>query len=198
MPRNGNHARYISMLAAFAAVATVVTLIVILITKPGGITSTRLSASSSAVAASTPRFMSPNVVTTNGSCLPKSLPLVGQLTNPQDGGKADYNQVVTGVVTGLPPGIDAWIVLYPTQAPAFWPQPGPLALNPAGRFRTSVYVGAGATQNIGENFIVYLVAASPAASARFRAFAGPPVQSQGMSALPPDVKTLETITVTRR
>jgi hypothetical protein len=135
---------------------------------------------------------SPTVITST------SPSVTGQFTGLPDGSKVAFQQPVSGVVRGLPPGTDAWIVVYPVLAPAFWPQPGPLQLDSAGGFRTSVYFGASATQNIGEQFITRLVIASPAASARFRAFLGPPASSQGLPALPPGVQTLATVTVTRR
>jgi len=123
--------------------------------------------------------------------------VAGQFTGLPDGSRVVWQPQVSGVIRSLRSGTDAWIVVYPELAPGYWPQPGPLQLDSAGGFRTSVYIGASATQNIDEKFIVRLVITSPAASARFRAFLGPPPPSQGLPALPPGVHTLATITVTR-
>jgi hypothetical protein len=123
--------------------------------------------------------------------------VAGQFTGLPDGGKVVWQPQVSGVVRSLPPGTDAWIVVYPELAPAYWPQPGPLQLDSAGGFRTSVYIGASATQDLGEKSIVRLVTASQTTSARFRAFLGLPAPSQGLPALPSGVQTLATLTVTR-
>jgi hypothetical protein len=124
--------------------------------------------------------------------------LTGQFTNLPDGSKVAHLQPVSGVITGLPPGTNAWIIVYPISAPAHWPQPGPLPLDPAGGFRTSVYFGASTKQHTGEAFVVRLVIASPTASDLFRAFLSPPGAGQGLSALPEGVQTITTVTVTRR
>lgn len=156
-----------------------------------------LAACGSSSSTSTP---SPPVSTIANTSTPHSTStsprVAGEFTGLPDGSKVVWQPQVSGVVRNLPPGTDAWIVLYSELAPAYWPQPGPLQLDSAGGFATSVYIGASATQNIGEKFIVRLVIASSAASARFRAFvASSP--SMGLSALPPGVQTLATVTVTR-
>lgn len=188
MPRNNNRARNISVLSI-----TAVAVMALAACGAGGITKTSASSPSTVVTTSPSESTSTSDVTTSGA--PS---LAGQLTSPRDGSKVDYQQEVRGVVTGLPPGTDAWIVVYPNSAPAYWPQLGPLSLDSAGRFRTSAYIGASVAQGSGETFVVYLVIASTAASERFRAFLGPPDPNQGMSALPSGVKILESITVTRR
>jgi len=123
--------------------------------------------------------------------------VAGRLTGLRDGSTVAFNQLVSGVVTGLAPNTEAWIVVEPVSAPAFWPQPGPLALGPTGAFRTSVYFGASAAQNIGDQFIVLLVVADHAANSLFQSFviSNP---SMGMSRLPSRLPTLAQVTVTRR
>lgn len=155
-------------------------------------TSTSFPLPSTIVATSASHSTPPTVVSTK-----TPPPVVGRFTGLLDGGKVGWQPQVSGVVRSLPQGTDAWIVVYPELAPAYWPQPGPLQLDSAGGFRTSVYIGASPTQNLGEKFIVRLVIASQAASARFRAFLGPPAPNQGLPTLPPGVQTLATVTVTR-
>jgi hypothetical protein len=121
---------------------------------------------------------------------------MGQITSPRDGSKVDFQQVMSGIVSGLPPGTDAWIVVYPVSAAAYWPQPGPLLLDPTGGFRTSAYFGANQAPASGETFIAYLVIAPQAASQRFRTFVAQPPQN-GLPTLPSGVQTLAKITVTR-
>ena len=182
MPKNNNRAPYISVLCVTAAAAV----LALAACGHGGTTSTSPPPSPS----SPPR---PNPVNSHTSPT-----LWGQLTGLRDGSKVPYQQQVSGVVTGLPSGNELWIVVTPVAAPTYWPQQGPLQLDSKGGFRTSVYFGGSGTQNTGENFIVRLVAAPPAASARFQAFLAQSSPSQGLLTLPPGIETLTQVTVTRR
>ncbi len=176
MPKNNKRAPYISVLCVTAAVTALA------------------ACGHSGTTSTSPPPPPPSTTVTP----PTSAPATGQLTGLRDGSKVAYQQQMSGVVTGLPSGNDAWIVVTPVLAPTYWPQPGPLQLDSKGSFRTSIYFGASTTQNIGENFIVRLVVAPPAASARFRDFLAQPSPSQGLPTLPPGVHTLTQVTVTRR
>jgi hypothetical protein len=185
MPASNKRARCLSVLSVAAAAVM-------------------LAACNSHSSTGTPSLPPSIIVTTSApqSIAPAAVnstppPVTGQFTGLPDGDKVVWQPQVSGVVRSLPPGTDAWIVIYPELAPAYWPQTGPLPLDSAGGFRTSVYIGASATQGLGERFIVRLVIASEAASARFRAFLGPPAPSQGLPTLPPGVQTLATVTVIR-
>jgi hypothetical protein len=122
----------------------------------------------------------------------------GRLTGPQHGRAVAWQQAVSGVVTGLSAGDRAWIVVDPSLASSYWPQPGPLRLSPAGDFRDTAYFGKSASQDSGERFSVRLVLATPAASARLRAFQIQPAHRRGMLELPAGVRTLAQVTVVRR
>ncbi len=119
-----------------------------------------------------------------------------RLTSPRDDSKVAYRQEVGGVVTGLRPSTEAWIVVYPALAPAYWPQAGPLQPGPAGVFLTLAFFGV-PNQDVGEHFTVRLVITTPAASARIRAFLAQPAPRRGMPSLPPGAQTLTQVTVTR-
>jgi hypothetical protein len=125
-------------------------------------------------------------------------PAAGRLTGPQRGRTVAWQQSVSGVVTGLSAGDQAWVVIYPALAPGYWPQQGPLQLSQAGDFRVTAYFGASARQDSGEHFILRLVLAPPAASARIRAFQIQPTHQHGMLKLPAGVRTLAQVTVIRR
>jgi hypothetical protein len=188
-----NSDRLLSVAALSIATAAVAALVVVIVTLPSpGITA---SPGQPAVSTTSP-FRSPSPSPRAVTTIP-SPSAAGQLTGLRDGSKVAFNQPVNGVVTGLPRRDDAWVVIEPVSAPAFWPQPGPLALLPTGAFRASVYFGASAAQDARDQFIVLLVAAPPAASSRFQAFvASNP--SQGIPRLPPGLLTLSQVTVTRR
>jgi hypothetical protein len=121
----------------------------------------------------------------------------GRLTG-LDSGTVAWQQAVSGVVTDLPAGDHAWIVVDPSRAPAYWPQQGPLQLSPAGNFRVTAFFGASAKQDSGERFTLRLVLAPRAASTRIRAFQIRPTHRKGMRRLPAGVRTLDEITVIRR
>lgn len=135
------------------------------------------------------------VATTTSRAAAASGTLGGQLTDLRNGAKVARQQPVSGVITGLPSGDAAWIVIYPVQAPAYWPQAGPLKLDSAGSFRATAVFGSTATGNIGEDFVVRLVITSAAATARFRTFLAH--SSQGLSKLPAGVRTLTWVKVIR-
>jgi hypothetical protein len=187
MLKNNDRAPYLSALCVTAAAMALAAC-----SSSSPTVTVTVPASSTVATTSTSPPSSPTVTTSTSPAV------TGQFTGLPDGSKVAFQQPVSGAVRGLPSGTDAWIVVYPVLAPAYWPQPGPLQLDSAGHFAATVYFGASATQNIGEQFITRLVIASPAASARFRAFLGPPAPSQGLPALPPGVQTLATVTVTRR
>ena len=184
MLKSNDRAPYISVLCVAAAAVALAAC------GSSSSTSTPSPPPSTIATTSTPQSTAPTGAT---STSPR---VAGQFTGLPDGSKVVWQPQVSGVVRNLPPGTDAWIVVYSELAPAYWPQPGPLQLDSAGGFATSVYIGASATQNIGGKFVVRLVIAPSAASARFRVFvASSP--SMGLPALPPGVQTLATVTVTR-
>ena len=185
MLKNNDRKPYLSVLCVTAAAVALAAC------TSSGSTSTSAPASSTVGTTSASPPTSPTVTTSTAPSV------TGQFTGLPDGSKVAFQQLVSGVVRGLPSGTDAWIVVYPVLAPAYWPQPGPLLLDSAGGFRTLVYFGASQLQDIGEQFITRLVIASPAASAYFRAFVAS-AQSQGLPALPSGAQTLATVTVTRR
>jgi hypothetical protein len=125
-------------------------------------------------------------------------PPAGRLTGLPAGRTVVWQQAVSGLVTGLSRGDQAWIVICPSLAPTYWPQQGPLQLSPAGGFQVAAYFGASARQDSGERFSLRLVLAPPAASAQFEAFQAHPAHRQGMLKLPAGVRTLDQVTVIRR
>lgn len=187
MPGNSARARCMSVLSvtAAAAVVVVVALAACSPSDPGPIKDPSTSAPSIADPASTPQSTSPTPA------------LAGQLTGPLDSSKVAYQQQVSGVVTGLPPGSDVWIVVYPESAPAYWPQPGPLQLDPKGGLQA---VGLLRCERDAEHRRGVHRPARYSVPGRQRALpafvAQPP--TQGLPALPPGVRILAQATVTRR
>jgi Predicted nucleotide-binding protein containing TIR-like domain len=120
----------------------------------------------------------------------------GWLSGLHDGSEVAHRETVSGVVVGLPPGAEAWILVQPAFEATYWPQRN-LLLGQTGGFQAVAQFGRRGMQDIGEEYVLLLAMAPPAASARFREFKGKDA-SEGMPELPPDVVTLARVTVTRR
>jgi hypothetical protein len=118
----------------------------------------------------------------------------GHLTHPRDGSRVDRREGVTGVITRISANAQA-LILVETPQPLYWPQ-DKLLLDKEGRFRSEALFGRVGTPDIGEAFILLLVAAPPAASTLLQPFIGD--SFNGMSSLPPGLLVLDQVTVTRR
>jgi hypothetical protein len=119
--------------------------------------------------------------------------LRGRIIGLPDGGKVKFRQSIGGVVTGLPAGIDLWLLVRPSIEGRFWPQ-GSLYLDANGRFQAVAYCGRGPTSDVGEGFLLILAAASPRASEEFRR----QPQGRGMDKLPDGAVPLDQRRVVRR
>ena len=136
----------------------------------------------------------------SGSSSPQSAPVSpltpsGRFTGLRDGSKVGHQELVSGIVTGLPSDTQPWILVRPVSAPAYWPQ-HELLLDPNGGFRSVAYFGQSARKNSGEEFIVLLALAAPPVSAQFRDFLKAP--HGDMQDLPQDVRILDQVNVIRR
>lgn len=103
---------------------------------------------------------------------PNSLPLppnsTGRFLALRDGSAVAYRETIEGVVAELPSGTEAWIIVYPVQEAAYWPQ----CSVPTGQtqFRALAQFGRSETKDAGEKFILLLVTASHNASTLFQGF----------------------------
>jgi len=142
---------------------------------------------------------SPSMSTTLAS-IPASTPAPGvtataQFTNLHNGSRVSFTQQVTGLVSGIPAGMDIWLVVQPLLAPQYWPQSGPLLIV-GGQFHTVAYFGPSSAFSRGEEFNLIIVSAPQDASQRFREFLQEP-QAAGLSALPDGAQPLTQILVKR-
>lgn len=113
----------------------------------------------------------------------------------RDGSAVGYRETIEGVAADLAPGSEVWIVVYPAQEAAYWPQ-FCVAVR-KGQFKASAQFGRSETKDIGEKFILLIIMASQYASILFHGFRGKGA-TRGLSTLPPDTQTLARIIVTRR
>jgi len=128
-------------------------------------------------------------------CMPSSAP-TARFTNTPENSGVTFSQMISGIAKGIPSGQDAWLVVWPALAPAYWPQRGALAPDMTGRFTGTAGFGSSPFTNMGEKFNLMLVEACPDASQRFEQFNSTP-QQWGMSRLPPDTRILAQVTVRR-
>jgi hypothetical protein len=91
--------------------------------------------------------------------------------------------------------MDAWLVIEPVPAPAYWPQPGPLLLL-GGKFDTPATFGQNPATNSGDRFILIIVEATPDVSQQFTYFVNH-LQGYGLQRLPAGSTALAQITVIR-
>ena len=106
-----------------------------------------------------------------------------------------YREMIEGEVAELPPGVEAWIIVYPAQEAAYWPQSSvPLGQT---RFHVRAQFGRSETKDIGEKFILLLVIASQNASTMFHGFRTEDA-AMGLPDLPRETQTLARVVVTRR
>jgi hypothetical protein len=119
----------------------------------------------------------------------------GRFVALRDGSTVGYYETIEGVVAGLAPDSEAWILVYPVREASYWPQYGV----PVGqaKFKTPTRFGRGETKDAGEKFILLLVVASQDASVLFHGFRVKDATS-GLPALPPGTQTLARIAVTRK
>jgi len=121
-----------------------------------------------------------------------------QFTVLHQGSRVSFNQPVAGLVAGIPSGVDAWLVVWPSGAHAYWPQGAPLFLDVNGGFTSAAQFGLSPSQDSGEEFMLMVVEASGDASDAFSNFIN--TQSQppkGMPTLPSCTKVLAQVTVRR-
>ncbi len=119
-----------------------------------------------------------------------------EFTNLHQGSTVSFIQHVAGRVADLPNGMDTWLVVQTILVPGYWPQPGPLLLDPHGQFHTLAYFGSSEATYKGEKFVLMIVETPPDASQRFRYFISHP-QGIGLQKLPDGTRRLAQIIVIR-
>ena len=122
--------------------------------------------------------------------------MTARFTGLHDGSPVTFTQQVAGIVSGIPSGMDTWLVVQPSLAPQYWPQSGPLQTAVGGQFNAVAHIGESATQDRGEEFNLMIVSAPQDASQRFQEFLGKP-QAMGMQGLPGGAQPLAQIHVKR-
>jgi hypothetical protein len=119
----------------------------------------------------------------------------GRFLTVRDGSVVSCREMIAGVVSGLPPEAEAWLIVRPGQEAGYWPQCG----LPAGQasFQAPAHFGGSETEDIGEEFGLLLTLASKEASNIFR-ISQAKESSRGLRELPEGTRTLDEVRVIRR
>jgi len=119
--------------------------------------------------------------------------LAGGFLAPPDGSEVGQRETVSGFVIGLSPGTKAWVLVQTGVSAHYWPQRD----LPVGQtnFQTEAHFGRIGMKDIGKEFLLLLVMASLDDSELFREFRD---KDRGLPDLPPSVRTLAHVRVTRR
>jgi hypothetical protein len=83
---------------------------------------------------------------------------VVRIAVPSDGSSVPMITDVEGTSPQLPEGHQLWVVVNPASAAAFWPQAGPIALQPDGRWSVKAQIGEEA--HVGVEFNIIAVVAT--------------------------------------
>ena len=122
------------------------------------------------------------------------------ISEPKDGDRVKHIQSLTGWYSENEEESDLWIVVQPVQSPNYHPQPGPITKDKNGTWKAVSYLGKSASENIGEEFNIFLISASPEASKRFSeylAFSADTKKWVGLERLPNGATSLYSIRVFR-
>ncbi len=125
---------------------------------------------------------------------PSPTPATALFTGLHNGSMVSYKPRVTGHLASIPSGMDTWLVIVPTDAPTYWPQPGPLQADVKGNFDAPVTFGYSTDK--GKSFILMIVDVPPDGSHKFLVFTST-TQYTGLPGLPSGSQILAQINVTR-
>jgi len=120
---------------------------------------------------------------------------------PEDGATVSHMVSAEGVYSEELTKVDLWLVVQPVNAPTYHPQTSTIPRQTNRQWTGVAYIGESEKKNIGEEFIVHLVSASPQASKNFREYLSKSEKDkkwQGMPELPSGSTIQDNIKVFRK
>lgn len=129
-----------------------------------------------------------------------SIPLAA-IAKPENGERISQKTAIEGTYTHNEKNVDLWIVVQPVESPHYHPQPGPIPKEPRMNWTSIAYIGKSSSDNVGEEFIIYLVSATIEGSKVFSDYLKKSNEKKewlGLEALPYSVTTLDSVKVVRR
>lgn len=123
------------------------------------------------------------------------------ILDPDDGSRVAHRSAVEGKCSESEAKMALWLVVQPVQSPHFHPQPGPLPKDAKGHWKGIMYCGASNTENVGEEFLVFIVSADATASQAFSDYlvaSANKGQWHGFQTLPAGTTSIDSIRVIRK
>ena len=96
---------------------------------------------------------------------------------------------------------DLWLVVQPIESTYFYPQVGPLPKDKKGNWHGIAYVGVSEGQNIGEEFLVFIMATNSSASKVFSDYLNDSKNQgawEGLQTLPDGAISIDSVKVIRK
>ena len=106
------------------------------------------------------------------------------IIKPEDGDRVTCRETVEGWYSEVEANSDLWIVVQPVESPNYHPQPGPLPKNKNGKWQGIAQFGVSDKENIGEEFLVFIVQASSTVSQIFSNYIEDSNQKKQWNGLP--------------
>lgn len=120
--------------------------------------------------------------------------------SPLDGVRVNHKALIEGKYHESDTA-DLWIVVQPIASPYYHPQPGPVPKDPKGKWRGVAYVGESDEKNIGEEFLIFIVATDSSVSSIFSGYligAATKKHWPGFAKLPTGTIPIDSVRVIRK
>ena len=96
--------------------------------------------------------------------------------HPIDGASVSNKILVEGFCNETDTKSDLWLVVQPIQSPYYHPQIGPLPKDDKGKWKGVANIGDSGSQNVGEEYLIFIVASNSSASKAFSDYLDNPTQ----------------------
>jgi len=123
------------------------------------------------------------------------------ITLPKDGSGVPYRTACEGTHSGIPEGMELWLVTFWEEIGVYYPQGNSLIRLPDGKWHSVVSVGQNEKESLGQTYDLLLVATTRGGTRRFVKYgqeSSARGRWSGMFNLPRGTVVLDTVTLTRR
>jgi len=123
------------------------------------------------------------------------------ISNPVNGARVICREIVEGRYGDSEASSDLWIVVQPVHSPNYHPQPGPLPKSKNGKWQGIAQFGICGKEDVGEEFLVYIVQANSSASQMFSNYLIDSAKKQqwnGLPTLPAGAVPFDSVKIVRK
>ena len=124
-----------------------------------------------------------------------------EIYEPTDGASVSQKTAVKGWCSESDAKNDLWLVVQPVESPYYHPQPGPIPKDKDGQWRGIAYVGTPDSKNIGEEYLIFVVATNPTVSKVFSDYlrdSNNKGKWTGLQTLPDGTTSIDSLRVIRK